>query len=98
MNRRSLGTLIAVNFVLLIALAVVTLPPAPAEAQLRGKGEYAMVSGNVRGRSNQDAVYVVDTRRGRVASFVYEVVNDRFIRAGVYDFAADLSRRLDARR
>ena len=51
MNKQSLGALVALNIVLLVALVMVSVAPEPAYGQLR-RAEYIMVSGNVTGRGH----------------------------------------------
>jgi len=78
MNNRPIRTLAALNLILLVGLALVELSPtpgiAPANAQVGAptsqatpaKHDYVMISGKVRGRANQDAVYIIEQRSGRM--------------------------------
>ena len=73
MNKRSLGALVALNLVLLVALAVVTISPQPAEAQVGlRQSEYIMVSGVVRGRAQQAVVYIIDLSTGQMAAIFHD--------------------------
>eukprot|EP00752_Nemacystus_decipiens_P015208 g13541.t1 len=75
MNRRSLSVLIVLNVVLLAAIAL-TLGPVPkAEAQLGG-GSYLMIAGNTT-QAQQQVIYVMDTRTGRVAGFTVNSANKK---------------------
>ncbi len=72
MNRKSLGVLLVLNLVLIASLAVVSLTPAPAQAQLGGRGgNYVMIAGPLRGRAQQSGVYVLDLARGQMAWVIY---------------------------
>jgi len=68
MRHKSLFGLIVVNAILLIALIVVSIGPAPAaEAQLGGAraGDYVMVSAKQRGKSH-GTVYITDLNNGAI--------------------------------
>ena len=93
MNRRTLGTLIVLNGVLLVALVLVVVAPQPAEAQLRGHGEYAMVSGRVLSNPTEDVVYIFDLVFGRTVAVYYRSANDEFVIVGAYDFAGEVGGR-----
>ena len=97
MNKRSVGSLIVVNIVLLAALLVATFLPQPAAAQMRGRGEYAMISGMLKERNNYDAIYVIELSSGRVVAFTYESENKRLTRIGGYDFSGDLFGKVQSR-
>ena len=77
MNRRTLRALLALNVVLLVALVLVGLTPAPAQGQF-SRPEYVMVSGRVVGRNQQAAVYILDLANARIAAVMYNSSNDRF--------------------
>lgn len=77
MNRGTLRALLALNVVLLVALVLVGLTPAPAQGQL-GRSEYLMVSGLVVGRKQQAAVYILDLANNQIAAVMYNSSNDSF--------------------
>ncbi|MFK7790673.1 MAG: hypothetical protein AB8C95_14420 [Phycisphaeraceae bacterium] len=88
MNRRSLSVLIVLNVVLLAAIAL-TLGPVPqAQAQLGG-GSYLMIAGNT-SQAQQQVVYVMDTRTGRVAGFTVNSANKKVEIIGTREIAGDL--------
>lgn len=88
MNRRSLSVLIVLNVVLLAAIAL-TLGPVPkAEAQLGG-GSYLMIAGST-AQAQQQVVYVMDTRTGRVAGFTVNSANKKVEVIGTREIADDL--------
>ena len=90
MNRRSLSVLIVLNVVLLAAIAL-TLGPVPkAEAQLGG-GSYLMIAGNT-SQAQQQVVYIMDTRTGRVAGFTVNSANKKIEIIGTRAIAEDLKR------
>lgn len=77
MNRRTLRALLTLNVVLLVALVLVGLTPAPAQGQF-GRSEYIMVSGLVVGRKQQAAVYIIDLANAQIAAVMYNSSNDSF--------------------
>ena len=93
MNHRSLGTLIVLNVVLLVSLLVVMLSPRPAQAQLRGRGEYAMLSGRAKGTASKDVVYIADLRSGQIVSFLFESSQNKLSRVGQANISRDLTGR-----
>jgi hypothetical protein len=97
MNKRSVVSLIVVNVVLLAALLVTTFMPQPAEAQMRGRTEYAMISGRLKERDDYDAIYIIELSTGRVMAFTYESENERLTRIDGYDFSRDLSTNIQRR-
>jgi len=73
MNKRSLGALVALNIVLLVALAVVSISPQPANAQVGlRQSEFIMVSGIVRGRQQQAVVYIIDLSTGQMVAIFHD--------------------------
>lgn len=90
MDNKSLATLILLNVVLIAGLAVVALTPQPAQAQLRGRGEYTMLSGRTKSRSNADVIYLADLNSGKLAAIIYESQNERLTDLGRFDLSHDL--------
>ena len=76
MNRRALAALILINAVLLSALVISSLTP-PALAQMGGRGNYMMISGKIRGRANQNAVYIIDQTSTRIVALTFNSANNR---------------------
>ena len=74
MNRRSLGALVALNVLLLAALAVTSLAPAPVSGQIRtAKGDYRMVAGTwTGGGANRLIVYILDGTSSKVLPVTYD--------------------------
>ena len=77
MDRRTLRALVALNVVLLVALVLIGLTPAPAQGQY-SRAEYIMVSGKVVGRTQQSAVYILDLSNARIAAVMFNSSNDKF--------------------
>ncbi|QNN23862.1 hypothetical protein HED60_16835 [Planctomycetales bacterium ZRK34] len=72
MNRKSLGGLIVLNVVLLLALGLLTFTPEPAAAQLGGRaGDYVMVAGATPGRT-EATVYITDMNNGLMMAVQYD--------------------------
>ena len=90
MNKQTLTALVLLNLVLLVGLAVVTLTPQSAGDQLRGRGEYTMISGKTKARSNANVVWLADLSSGKLAALVYESGNERLTDIGRFDFSRDL--------
>lgn len=90
MNRRSLRSLIVINVLLMITIAVVVLSPKPAEAQLQALTQYIMIAGDAKGTSNQQVVYVIDVNRAIVAAFRFESANAQMRYIGDIDLLRDL--------
>jgi hypothetical protein len=79
MNKRSLAALIALNVLLLVALAVTLATPEPAQAQFGAAGrQYLMIAGEVAGRSSQAAVYIIDTQSTRMVAVLFNSNNNTF--------------------
>ncbi len=89
MNRRSLGALIALNLVLVIALAMVSLTAQPAAAQFGGGSDYIMISGRVTGRQSQNVVYVVETNSARMIALFFNSANNQLSVIGGRDLGRD---------
>jgi len=81
MPPRSLSALLVLNVVILAALAVTLFSPAPqALAQIGGpQGNYLMVAGEVRGRNQQQIIYILDLNNQRLAGFMYDSNRDTLI-------------------
>lgn len=76
MGKRSLPALIALNVVLLLALALVTLAPTPAKGQGFAAARYLMVSGPTTGRNQQDVIYIIEMNTTRVIAAFYNASDD----------------------
>lgn len=87
MNKRSLGALIALNLVLLVALAVV-MPAKPAYGQLR-QAEYLMISGAVTGRAQQNAVFIIELSSARMVALLFDSGNDKVDLLDGHDMSVD---------
>ena len=73
MRKKTLPALVVLNAALLVMVAAFWLIPAPsAEAQLGGRGnDYVMVAGDVRGRTDVEVVYILETTSARMAAITY---------------------------
>ena len=78
MTAKSLAFLIALNLVLLVALFVVPGTQETARAQFGGGANYTLIAGDVTGRSNQAAVYVIDLQSSRVAPIFFNGSSNEF--------------------
>lgn len=92
MNMRSLGALVALNLVLLAALMATVLMPSKAEAQLGAlaKPQYLMVAGDVTGRRQQAAVYVIETNTAKMAAIFFNSGTNRIEVVGGREIGPDV--------
>ena len=72
MNRRFMRFLVGINAALLAALWVVGYATEPASAQLGGRGEYVMVSGQATASPDLAAVYLLEMRSQSLAVFTFD--------------------------
>ena len=79
--------LLALNGALLVILGAVTFG-ASADAQVRGRGEYTMVAGNVKG-ANAAAVFIVDTVNQEMAIVAYNPQTKQLDGVGYANLARD---------
>jgi hypothetical protein len=77
MNKRSLGILVALNLLLLIGLAVVSLTSQPAAAQFGMRGDYAMIAGKATGRDELAAVYVLELKSQKMIALMFDSRNKK---------------------
>jgi len=77
MNRRSLGALVALDVLLLAALAVTSMQPATASGEVHyARGSYRIVAGAwTGGGGGRSAVYIVDNNTSRVYAFVFSAAD-----------------------
>ncbi len=76
MNQRSLSALILINFVLLAAIVAAVVAPQPAKAQFGAGSAYLMIAGEVTGRSQQAAVYIINLRTSAVIPILFNTSNN----------------------
>ena len=74
-TRRTLLSLIVVNAVLLAGLALLTWMPEPAIAQPGRGGSYIMLSGEAIGLTQEQSIYLIDTRRFGVSAVSFNGAN-----------------------
>lgn len=78
MTAKSLAFLVALNAVLLVALFVSPGTPQTAHAQFGGGANFTLIAGDVTGRSNQAALYVIDLQSSRVAPLFFNGSNNQW--------------------
>jgi hypothetical protein len=97
MKKQSLGALIALNGVLLLALLLVLVLPGPAaDAQRRtnrGRGDYVMVAGEVTGRTDQSGIYILEMKSYRMAVVMYDSRTNRLQTMAGRNLGSDLEGR-----
>lgn len=76
MNARSLAALILLNVVLLAGLVVTVFSPQPAAAQFAGGSQYLMIAGDVTGREQQAAVYIINLQTSQMAAVMFNTANN----------------------
>ncbi len=75
-TKGSLGALVGLNLVLLAAIAVLAITPAPAAAQFAGRGSsFVMVAGEVEGLPQQAGIYILNVTRGELYWVMYNSDN-----------------------
>jgi hypothetical protein len=90
MNQRSLSVLIVLNVVLLAAIAL-TLGNVPkAEAQIGG-GSFLMIAGSA-AQSQQQVIYVMDSRTGNLVGFTVNSANKKVEIIGGRKIAEDIKK------
>jgi hypothetical protein len=90
-NRKTLGALIALNVVLLAGLAAVCLSPKPAQAQGFAGSSYLMLAGDVVGREQQAAIYVIDVNTGQIATLFFNGSTGKWEEIAYKNVADDLA-------
>ncbi|MEM8783381.1 MAG: hypothetical protein AAGE65_11075 [Planctomycetota bacterium] len=78
MTAKSLAFLIALNAVLLVGLFVLPGGQKTAEAQFGGGTNFTLIAGDVTGRTNQAAIYVIDLQSSRVAPMFFNGSSNEF--------------------
>lgn len=92
MERSRFRSLVALNAVLLAALAVVTLAPtAQGQNAGRARSQYTMVSGQIQGGS-AFAVYIYDAGNEEMVAVSYDISRRSLVPIGFRDVAADAGR------
>lgn len=79
MNRQSLGALVALNVVLLIALVLAALAPVrPAQAQFNQQG-YIMLAGEAKSVPlGRKVIYITEISSARMVACVYDSQKEEF--------------------
>ena len=84
---KALYGLLAINGVLLLLLAALTLG-RPADAQVPARGEYTMVAGGVNG-AQSGAVWIVDTVNQELVALTYDPSSRELVGIGYRNLIAD---------
>ncbi len=88
MNRRATTGLIALNGVLVVILAAVSLSPRAGAQSNRPRGSYTMVGGQIQGGST-NAIYVMDSSSQELVALRWDQSSKRFAGIGWRSLAAD---------
>lgn len=92
MQRSRFRSLVALNAVLLAALAVVTFAPsAQGQNAGRSRSQYTMLSGQIQGGS-AFAIYIYDAGNLELAAVTYDISRQRLVPIGFRDINADSGR------
>jgi len=90
MNKQTLVSLVVINAVLLLGVAITSFTPDQAEAQFgEPSDQYLMISGEATGRGSQDAIYLIDLSSSRIAAVMFNSTNNRLELVGARDIARD---------
>lgn len=76
MTHRSLVALIVINAVLLAGMAWTALSPREAHAQFGAQTAYLMIAGEAVGRTQQNAVYVINLTTADIAPLFFNTSNN----------------------
>lgn len=94
MNRKSVSALVVLNAVLLVALFVIGLSPAPATAQGLGGGpEFLMIAGKSQIRDNVSTIYLMELRSAQMLAVQFDTRNDSLEVVGARNLGPDFSSR-----
>ena len=91
MTKRTLSVLVLINAVLLAAVSAVLWEPQPAQAQLGIGGQYQMIAGEITGRTDQSAVWVIDRRTQRLVALLYNGANQKLDVIAGREIGADVN-------
>ena len=94
-DRPSLRALVVINMVLLGLLAAVTFGPT-AGAQVRVRGQYAMVAGRINGVDSK-AVFIIDAVNQEMLVVAYNHNTKRLDGGGYRNIRADAAEILEGR-
>ena len=93
MNKKSFSALVVLNTVLLAALFVIGLSPAPVTAQGLGGGpEFLMIAGKSPIRENLSTIYLMELRSAQMLALQYDSRNDSVEVVGARNVGQDISR------
>jgi hypothetical protein len=87
--QRRINPLLALNVVLLTALALVTFSSAATAQRSRYRGDYTMVTGRVQGVV-PDVVYIVDSHNQHIAAYIWNQAEQLYSPIGYSNIADDL--------
>lgn len=91
MRKKQFRALIALNLVMLAALAAVTLAPAAGAQAGRARGDYTMVAGQIQGRE-EAAIYIVDATNQELVALSWDRTAGGLTPLGHRNLAQDASR------
>jgi hypothetical protein len=91
MNYKTLGGLVVLNIALLVSLVLLTLSPAPAQAQFGSNraGDYVMLGLAAPGRQAYNAVIIVDMNNAAMLSVRYDPSSRRIVPIAFRNIARD---------
>lgn len=93
MNRKSFSALVVLNTVLLAALFVIGLSPAPVTAQGLGGGpEFLMIAGKSPIRESLSTIYLMELRSAQMLALQYDSRNDSVEVVGARNVGQDITR------
>ncbi|MHC4976490.1 MAG: hypothetical protein ACYTF7_07770 [Planctomycetota bacterium] len=88
-KRHTVHPLVALNAILLIALALVSFSSSADAQRARYRGDYTMVTGRVQGVVS-DVVYIVDSHNQHIAAFQWNQAQKLYTPIGYSDIGTDL--------
>ncbi len=71
-SMRSVSALVVLNLALLLFLALLSFSADPAHGQLGLRNEYVLIAGNITGKPDQAAVYILELKSQRMVAIAYD--------------------------
>ena len=90
MNKHTLAALIVLNVVLFFALLVTAPTSTHAQGFGGNQGAFVMIAGDLKGRNQQDAIYIIERNTGNMIAMTYEPSQQRVRPLGRTNLANDI--------
>lgn len=81
-SMRSVSALVMLNLVLLLSLVVLNFSADSASGQLGLRNEYVLIAGDITGKPDQAAVYILELKSQRMVAIAYDSRSRKIIPLG----------------